>query len=359
MMGRRIAVALLATAGVAGAGEAIGGDVDMPQRLGAHGLALPATFTGVLPCADCPGIRHHLDLWPDEGGFALRREWLDRDARDDRLGRWYVDPARGALVLYGDLDPPIEWQILAGNRLRLLDLEGNPIESDLPYELLGEPLAPTDIAAPMTGLFTYFADATLLTECLTGQRFPVMMEEDYPALERAYLEARPAPAAPLLARIDGRIAKREAMEGPPRRSVTVERFHHVTPHGACAEDRAPADAVGTYWRILALGDGPLPEMPDFREPHLLLRDAEDGPRFSGTVGCNMMLGGYELSGDRLAFGAVASTMMACPPPLDELERSFAAALEAIASFESDGRTLRLRDADGRVHAELEAAYTRY
>ena len=29
------------------------------------GLRLPATFTGTLPCADCEGIYHHLDLWPD------------------------------------------------------------------------------------------------------------------------------------------------------------------------------------------------------------------------------------------------------------------------------------------------------
>ncbi|PTE18405.1 copper resistance protein NlpE N-terminal domain-containing protein [Phaeovulum veldkampii] len=42
---------------------------------GAHGLRLPASFTGTLPCADCEGIRHHLDLWPDQS-FALRLEWL-------------------------------------------------------------------------------------------------------------------------------------------------------------------------------------------------------------------------------------------------------------------------------------------
>ncbi|TNC65377.1 copper resistance protein NlpE N-terminal domain-containing protein [Rubellimicrobium roseum] len=30
------------------------------------GLRLPATFTGTLPCADCLGIRTHLDLWPTD-----------------------------------------------------------------------------------------------------------------------------------------------------------------------------------------------------------------------------------------------------------------------------------------------------
>ncbi|MGD8511510.1 MAG: YbaY family lipoprotein, partial [Gammaproteobacteria bacterium] len=39
-------------------------------------LRLPATFRGTLPCADCPGVSHHLDLWPDRV-FHLRREWLE------------------------------------------------------------------------------------------------------------------------------------------------------------------------------------------------------------------------------------------------------------------------------------------
>ena len=48
------------------------------SRCGAHGLQLPATFRGDLPCADCQAIRYHLDLWPDQV-FHLRREWLGKD----------------------------------------------------------------------------------------------------------------------------------------------------------------------------------------------------------------------------------------------------------------------------------------
>jgi hypothetical protein len=33
---------------------------------------LPATWAGDLPCADCPGIRHQLELCPDQA-FCLRR----------------------------------------------------------------------------------------------------------------------------------------------------------------------------------------------------------------------------------------------------------------------------------------------
>ena len=43
----------------------------------------------------------------------------------------------------------------------------------------------------MTGMFRYMADAALFTECLTEASFPVAQENDYLALERAYLAAPP------------------------------------------------------------------------------------------------------------------------------------------------------------------------
>ena len=330
-----------------------GATAEPETSMGAHGLRLPASFAGVLPCADCPGIRHHLDLWPD-GGYALRRDYIDRDRTEDALGRWHVDPARSALVLTGP--DAMEWQILGNGHLRLMDQEGQPIESDLPYGLEPGPLDPFDLALPMTGEFVYFADAALFTECMTGQRFPVVMEEDYLALERAYLDARAAPMAPLLARIDGRIAEAEQMEGPPRRSVTVERLHHVTPGGACATARAPAELINTYWRILEIGDDDLPTDGGGREPYLVLLPGEEG-RFAATVGCNTMIGGFEQDGAALSFGQVASTLMACPPELDGFERALAELLGAVASQDSDGHALRLRDGDGRVLARLRAVHT--
>lgn len=327
--------------------------VDAAPVSGAHGLTLPASFAGVLPCADCPGIRHHLDLWPG-GGYALRRDYIDRGRVEDVLGRWHVDPARNALVLTGD--DRIEWQILGNGHLRLLDRDGNPILSDLPYGLEPGALAPFDLALPMTGEFVHFADAALFTECMTGQRFPVVMEAEYLALERAYLEDRAAPMAPLLARIDGRIAEAEQMEGPPRRSVTVERLHHVTPGGACATARAPAGLVNTYWRIAEVDDTDLPADGPGREPHLLLGPDEDA-RFAATVGCNTLIGSFEHDGSALGFGRVASTRMACPPELGDVETALGEILGAIASYDSDGHRLRLRDGAGRVRARLEAVHT--
>lgn len=326
-------------------------------RVGAHGLALPASFAGVLPCADCPGIRHHLDLWGDSGGFVLRREYIDRDLTETVVGRWHADPARRALILRDEAGEETGWQILGQDRLRLLDQELEPIESDLPYELEGGPLDPVDMSATLTGSFVYFADAALFTDCVTGQRMPVVMEGAYLDLERAYLEARMAPMAPLLVRIDARLAEAEAMEGPPRRSVHVGRLHHVTPHGACLTERAPAELTDTFWRVDTVDGVPLPQGTGMREAYLLLFAGEDGaPRFSATLGCNMMMGSYSFEDGVLGFGPAASTMMACPPPLDRLEQVFAGALAATAGHDTDGHRLRLLDADGRIGASLTAVY---
>jgi len=322
---------------------------------GAHGLTLPASFSGVLPCADCPGIRHHLDVWPDQG-YVLRREYLDRDLVVDETGRWHVDPARNALVLRGSGGAMSEWRIDANEALHLLDQEGEPIESQLNYTLETGPLDPTDAALALSGMLVYFADAAVFTECLTGQTFPVMMEEDYLALERAYLEGQPAPAAPLLVRVEGTITEREQMEGPPRRSLVVSQFHHVTPDAGCAKARATPELTNTYWQLTHLGDIAVNPIAGRTEPHLLFLDGELSG-VSGTIGCNFFRGRFERTGHTLQFSQLATTKMACPPGVDFLEAAFSRALGDTQAFEIVGQTLRLMGADSSETARLRAVYT--
>jgi heat shock protein HslJ len=100
-------------------------------------LRLPATFRGDLPCADCEGIRHRLDLWL-EGVFRLHREWLGRHTTRDVFGRWRFDEARNAIELAVDGDHVRRFQIEGPQRLRALDICGNRIVSQLPYELASD-----------------------------------------------------------------------------------------------------------------------------------------------------------------------------------------------------------------------------
>ncbi len=84
------------------------------------------------------------------------------------------------------------------------------------------------------GDFVYFADAALFTDCASGRRWPVAMTADAAALQRSYLEWRKEPMAPLLVNFDGRLEVREAMEGPAREQIVVDRFRSVEPGNSCA-----------------------------------------------------------------------------------------------------------------------------
>ncbi len=325
--------------------------------IGAHGLRLPGTFVGDLPCADCAGIRHHLNLWPDQV-FHLRRSWLGKERSRDDIGRWYVDPERRALILRSGAEAPLQFGILGPARLRQLDLEGRPIVSDLPYELAGsDTFRPLEVKLGLRGMFTYMADAARITECMTGRSYPVAMAGDYRALEQAYLAARPRPGGTLLASFEGRIAEQPRLEGTGTQStVLVDRFINVWPGENCERTRSEASLTNTYWRIVRLGGQEIRVAKGGWEPYLLLRTGE--PRYAATVGCNQLLGSYETAGETLRLKGAASTMMACPPPLAEYERLLAGALQATATWRINGQVLELLDGNGQTLALLQAVHLR-
>ena len=68
----------------------------------------------------------------------------------------------------------------------------------------------------------------------------------------------------------------------------------------------------------------------------------------GFGGCNRFTAPYTIDGDGIEIGAIASTRMACPPPADEVERAYLAALEQVAGWrvEEDGAELALLADDG-------------
>ncbi|MFT3989591.1 META domain-containing protein [Aestuariivirga sp.] len=78
----------------------------------------------------------------------------------------------------------------------------------------------------------------------------------------------------------------------------------------------------------------------------------DGGHASGTIGCNRIAGGYKSSGDTFTFGAMAATMMACPPPLDMQEQAFLKALENVKTVAIKGDEAALKSGDGATLIEL-------
>lgn len=322
-----------------------------PAAPGMLGLP-PASFTGTLPCADCPGIDWQVDLLAD-GSFQLRQTWRDRgpdNTRDD-IGRWAVGSDGRSLILQGGREAPVILEIRDGDTLRLMDQDGRPIASDLPYDLARSDVPPLEPRLTMSGMYSYLADAGSFTECLTGRRLPVATVADNAALERAYLEARGEPGAPLLVIVEGRIARLPPMEGPtPVPQLEPLSFIRIEPGATCPPPFTPADLAGTQWRLTRLGDDAVPPADRHHPPGLTFDNAG---RFAGSGGCNRLAGGYDLDDDRVAFGSVAGTMMYCDG-LMETEQAMIAALDAARSWRVLGRQLDLMDEDGTLLARFTA-----
>lgn len=306
--------------------------------IGAHGAQVPSTYLGT---GDNDGL--HLDLWPDQA-FHLVGDGMAI------AGRWSADPERGAIVLdLGGETFPVE--VRNAERLRPLDAADDG-SSDL---VSAKTLDPAELSLPLTGMFTYLADAPTLVHCATGHLHPVMQEGDYLALERAYLENRPGPGEPLFVTLDATLSVREQMEGAERLSVTVDTFGDVWPGDDCALGNRKLALTDAVWRIVAL-DGQEFEWSGARQEPFLSFRAGTG-RMNASVGCNVIGAGFDIGPEgSLAFPPLMSTQMACPSPLDIWEARLISTLSATSGYEIGGQTLRLLAEDGSVAGTLRAVY---
>ena len=109
----------------------------------------------------------------------------------------------------------------------------------------------------------------------------------------------------------------------------------------------------TYWKLTRLGDTPVAAVANQREAYLVLHTEK--ARVAGSTGCNRLMGGYRLDGDRLSFGQLASTRMACLDGM-QTEQAFLATLEAVAGWRVQGQRLELLDAQEAVVARFAAVH---
>lgn len=207
---------------------------------------LPATYAGEIPCADCAAQRLVLTLFADST-FRLRRTYVGAAGGGDAvyydLGRWALASAGDRLQLAGGTEASRQFLLVAPERIRMLDNEGREIRTQLNYDLVRQPDV-DPVAGPMRlhGMYTYMADAASFAECLTGQRYPVPIEGDHAAVERAYAQARSEPGAPVLVTITGRFVERAPEPGlPVRDHLVIEKLDRFWPGASCA--RGAGDAA--------------------------------------------------------------------------------------------------------------------
>jgi heat shock protein HslJ len=95
-----------------------------------------------------------------------------------------------------------------------------------------------------------------------------------------------------------------------------------------------------------------------------MRKGANGPFFcekahiiSGSNGCNRIMGGFQSDGNKLSFGQLASTTMACLDGAD-IADTFAKSLEQTAGWKITGNQLELLDDTGNTLARFEAVALR-
>lgn len=112
-------------------------------------------------------------------------------------------------------------------------------------------------------------------------------------------------------------------------------------YAGCGGD--PLDLLQGSWRITSVDGVRLAD--DVRAN---VRFDREG-RVSGRAACNSFHGPFEITGESLRVGALATTMMACETALMRLESRILRELEDVVSFRVDGEgRLQLQGAEGRV-----------
>jgi len=109
-----------------------------PAHSSQNSLDWPGTYEGVVPCADCPGIRTTLTLLAN-GTYILERQYLDRGAGTDRdtgtdrlQGAFEWTPDGGTIRLTGT-HGGVHLYRVGENALFQLDQEGRRIQGPLAH----------------------------------------------------------------------------------------------------------------------------------------------------------------------------------------------------------------------------------
>ncbi|WP_415721279.1 copper resistance protein NlpE [Photobacterium ganghwense] len=95
-----------------------------------NSLDWAGTYTGILPCADCEGIKTELVI-KDDGTFTLTEMYLGKDGGAfEHEGTFNWNTAGNTIALPGISDSAVQY-FVGENQLFRLDLEGNRITGDL------------------------------------------------------------------------------------------------------------------------------------------------------------------------------------------------------------------------------------
>ena len=89
--------------------------------------------------------------------------------------------------------------------------------------------------------------------------------------------------------------------------------------------------------------------------HPNIRFNSQDKRFSGSDGCNRIMGDYEANGKMLKLGMMAGTKMACAPQDSAMSQNFMMGLSKTTHYQFSGSDLVLKDQVGKTLMMLRKA----
>ncbi|KKO46045.1 heat-shock protein [Arsukibacterium ikkense] len=286
------------------------------------------SFSGTLPCADCPGIQYHLNLYRD-GRFEIRQEYLERGDINIIKGIWLLEKRNLHLVNQQQTLPA--FYFTSNNRLAMLDLAGKPISSALNYQLQREnEFVKLDSRQPMLGLYLLQDNQATFTLCQSGETLAVANTQHHLPMMRHYQQDERLRNNAVIATLVGR--KRDNERGESQ--LLIEKFEQFWPNAACPDPYAPGKIHGIVWRAEKLAGRYLPQQLNVR----MIFDGQD--RLYGFSGCNSFNGSYQQRANRLNVAGLASTQKYCSDS-SQLEQQFTSSLQAADRAEVNGDKLQL------------------
>ena len=117
--------------------------------------------------------------------------------------------------------------------------------------------------------------------------------------------------------------------------------------GSAAQDKT---LEGTTWKLAQMGSIPATAINQEADFFTLEFNAAD-TMVAGRTNCNRFFGKYELKGQKLSFGNLGMTRMACPDM--QYEDAFVKMLDEVDSYAIEGSELKFYD-DKKVVAEFRA-----
>jgi uncharacterized lipoprotein NlpE involved in copper resistance len=224
-------------------------------------------------------MQYQLNLYPDDS-FFVRTTVTGRQTTGttDDIGSWVLSSDRTVLVLKGQGDSLDMFTIGPNGSLKKVDANTKPLPGHLPNDLAhAAAFKPLSADLPTLRGSYSMADRAAFVECSTGQRWLVADEGAAAEMEAAYLKARTAPGASVLAEIEGVASPGTGRDGGSGASVVVRKLKRLLPRESCEPRYTGASLTNTYWRLTSLADKTVAAPTDPRREQSLTFQPGDMP----------------------------------------------------------------------------------